>query len=466
MKFRGTLMLVALAIGLMLFVYFYEIRGGKKREEAEEKAKKVVIVEDKQISSIEIIRPGQEPLRVKKNESGSWMLTEPLVARADDGAVGSMTWQLADMNFSQVAADKSAELEEFGLITPEIEVTFETEGAPKTVLFGADTPIGFDTYLQIKGEKRVLVVSRSAKQAFDKQAVDLRDKRVVVFDQADLVGMEITSPEHKIVFEHRDKDWWVTSPGEMDANDETVQGILDQFSTLEAEDFLPEVVARTKNLGEPALTITLIIGEKERARKKVSFWSNVDEKYTLAYPEGEAWYYKVTPYIITDASKSAITFRELRVVKFDRFDLTEMVIRSGVKAEPIVLKKDEKGDWQITEPTSAKGKAAPGKVYDFIDSIEDLKAKEFIDDPPQDSETGLDCKPAIILYGNGEKEGEKKELGRLILGKKFNDATRYARSGGKQVFLVYNAFPLPKGPEAFMETQATPVPEALSPEPE
>jgi len=464
MKFRGTLLLVTLAIGLILFAYFYEIRGGRKREEAKEKAQKVLSVKDNAISSIEIVRPGKETLKVEKSKEGAWMITSPLKARADEGAVGGLTWQLADLNFTQVASEAPSDLGPFGLITPEISLTFEAEGNKKTLLFGADTPIGMDAYLQVKGEKRVLVISRSAKSAFDKQVVDIRDKRVLVFDQAELVAMELSTGEKKIAFERRDDDWKMTAPMKTDASDERVQGLLDELSTLEAQEFIPEVAATAKPLGSPSLQITLILGEKERSSRKISFRpDNKNSATAIAHPESDPWFYKVSASIITDANRPADYFRERRVLQFDRFNLSEMVIQNSPKAKPIKLTKDDKGDWYLTEPAGAKGKVVASKVYEFIDSLENLKAEDFVDTVPPNSETGLDNPPAVILYGKGENEKSKKELARLVLGKK-KDSRRYARGNGPQVFLVSGVFLLPKGPETFTEVGSPPEPVSMSPE--
>ena len=177
----------------------------------------------------------------------------------------------------------------------------------------------------------------------------------------------------------------------------------------------------------------------------------------LAHPEGDPWYYKVPASLIMDAGRPADYFREHRVMRFDRFNLTEMVIQSGPKAPPIKLNKDEKGDWYLIEPVSAKGKAVASKVYEFLDSLENLSAEGFVDNPAPNSETGLDNPPAVILYGKGENDKTKKELARLVLGKK-KDSQRYARGSGPQVFLVTGSFLMPKGPETFTETGPTPEP--------
>ena len=98
MKFRSTYILVALAIILGLFVYFYEIKGGKVREEEKRKETLVFDVKDTDISWVEILRPGSEPLKVEKigeGEEASWRIVKPIETRADDGAEKISVW--ADM---------------------------------------------------------------------------------------------------------------------------------------------------------------------------------------------------------------------------------------------------------------------------------------------------------------------------------------------------------------------------------
>ena len=49
------------------FVYFYEIEGGKKREEAEEKAKQLFQFDKEDITSISLARNGT-PITLEKDE--------------------------------------------------------------------------------------------------------------------------------------------------------------------------------------------------------------------------------------------------------------------------------------------------------------------------------------------------------------------------------------------------------------
>jgi len=461
MKFRGTFILLILAIALGSFTYFYEIRGGKSREEAEEKAKKVFDLKENGIDSIEIHRPGVEALKLEKSDSGDWSIASPIKARADSGAVETLTWQLAEFQFLQVAAEETTDLAPFGLTTPEMRVNFAAAGKNYNIIFGADTRIGFDAYFMVEGDAKVYVAGRSTKQALDKHAADLRDKRVVAFDRADLVGMTIVTGESTIAFERDETDWRITKPREMDADDNMLQGLVDQLSTLEAEEFIPDVVAKTQYPGAPDMEITLIIGEKERASKKISFKLIENGEKVLAQPDGEAWAYKIsTTVLLSDAGQPAESFRERRVLKFDRFDLREIVVARDGDDNRIGLAKDDKGDWNIKEPESAKGKASAGKVFDFIDKLEELEADGFVDD--QSVETGIGDSPAVVLYEKGDDESaEKKEI-KLFLGNKRDDGKIYARGNGEQIFLIHGDLGIPKNATELTESEPGAVPEPMT----
>lgn len=436
MRFKSTYILLALAVGLSFFVYFHEIRGGKTREESEEKSKKAILLDETKIKSIEITRPGAEPLRAEKKEDG-WWLTSPLSVRANEGEIGGMTYQLANLTINQVVSESAADLAAFGLITPEIELKLSTDKENYTILFGADTPLGFDAYLQVKGDKRIVSVSRSIKQAVNKQASELRDKRVVVYDQAALAGIEIVTGEVELKFEKDAKGWRMTAPTAFDTADEKIQGILDELTTLEAEEFVPQVVAQSQALGDPSVSITLVIGKDARTRKKLSFWSIENGEKAYTYPEGEAWFYKIaSPNIIKDSAHPAQYFREKRVLVFDQFNLSKVVFTPDPKTGEIVIEKDDKGDWNITKPSSAKGQALSSRIFDFIDSLNNIEAVEFIDEALPDNKTGFSAAPTVVLYGKGDTDSQVKEIAKLFIGAKYKESLSYARGSGPQIFAI------------------------------
>jgi|GEM_PF-2302397 len=455
MKFRNTHILLGVALALILFTYFYEIRGGKKREEAKAKETKVFDVKDADINWIEIGHSGAETIRVERVGSGdekTWRLVKPLETRADDGAVGSITWQLADLSFSQVVQENPTDLAGFGLSSPELRVNFGTgEGAAKktwAIEFGKNLPVGDNAYAMASGQKRVLLVGKSARSTFDKQAVDLRDKKVVSFKEDKLTSLEISTPELSVVLEKTGDKWKIASPMKAEADPDVVSKILEDLRSLEAKEFIPSVVANSLGLSTAEMTITLVTGADRRARQTVQFFRGKDAETAYAHPEGDAWFYKIAPEILKNIPRPAEEMRLRKVLVFERWDVEQVRLKPEGKPE-MLLAKNETGDWEFVEPKDIKQKVVGSKIYDILDSIGNLRIAKFLDNPPSEKEMAL--KPLIVLYKakQGEK-GKKKvveELATLYLGKGVEGGKRYARGAGSQVFLVEFGLKIPQDPK-------------------
>ena len=57
MRFKGTLILLLVCIGIGCFIYFYEIKGGEEREKAKEAESRFWMIEGKDIQQIELPTP-------------------------------------------------------------------------------------------------------------------------------------------------------------------------------------------------------------------------------------------------------------------------------------------------------------------------------------------------------------------------------------------------------------------------
>ena len=105
MKKIGILFVAFLA--LVLWVYFYEIEGEKTRQAAQEREESLLRMEQDQIRSVRMDRPGQDPVLLEKIGEG-WTLKAPLEAPADKTTVESLVRDLGtariDRTFAEVGA--------------------------------------------------------------------------------------------------------------------------------------------------------------------------------------------------------------------------------------------------------------------------------------------------------------------------------------------------------------------------
>ncbi|MCY3756668.1 MAG: hypothetical protein OXG96_03005, partial [Acidobacteria bacterium] len=93
MIWRNLGMVAVLFVGLGAFVYFYEIEGGKKREEAAEEAKKLFRFDKEEVNSISLVR-GDGSILLRKENDG-WKLVAPIEAKADEAAVEGLATELS-----------------------------------------------------------------------------------------------------------------------------------------------------------------------------------------------------------------------------------------------------------------------------------------------------------------------------------------------------------------------------------
>lgn len=457
MKFKTTYIMVAIAVALALFIYIFEIKGGKEREEAKRKETLLFDVKDSDISWVEIQRQNAEPLRVEREGKGDdavWKIVKPIETRADDGAVGSITWQLAELTYSLVAQENPSSLEPFGLITPELTVKFGTSpkgegGTNEFILnFGKKLPIGNESYAQVGGEARIVVIGDSARSTFDKQTIDLRDKRVVVFKGENLVGMEITTPELKIIFEKLQDGWGITSPVKGEADKDKINKILDDLRFLEAEEFVPSVTFESLKLGTPEMTITLISGVQQRARQTIRFYRDTEQNKAYAFPEGDAWLYKIPPDIINDVPAPVEEFRRRKVLVFDRWEIEKILIKPSDGKPDIVLVKSDAGDWKIESPKESTDPVLSSKIYDFFNELENLTAEKFVDSLPADKK--LNLKQRVVLYKAVQgKKREYTEVATLWLGDPAEEGLRYSKGNGQQIMLIKSDVKIPSEAEEF-----------------
>ena len=81
-----TLMLAIVATILGLFVYFYEIEGGKEREELEAFQSSLIKIDEQDLKSVTLIK--EEGDLIKYQRLGdSWEITMPIRTSVEESAI-------------------------------------------------------------------------------------------------------------------------------------------------------------------------------------------------------------------------------------------------------------------------------------------------------------------------------------------------------------------------------------------
>lgn len=176
MRLRNTLLLTAVFIGLGVYVYFFELRKG-----GEEKGARLLSFKEEEVESIILSYPQQE-IRLKKESSGKWKMTQPLQVAADESTVRSLLSSLNSTEVIRTVEQKPSpeDLRAFGLEQPvvQLSITLKNGITLPSILVGSKTPFGNSVYVKREREHGVLLTSGSLRSILEKKLEEFSHKQI------------------------------------------------------------------------------------------------------------------------------------------------------------------------------------------------------------------------------------------------------------------------------------------------
>ena len=395
MGFRTTGILALLLIGLLAFLYYYEIGGEDARKKAAEDAKKVFAIDEKNVTRL-TLRRGNTTLVCAK-DGDLWQILSPIKTDGDRGSIESLIRSVKNAEKTGAVADSEdvasgkVDLADFGLDTPDVSLTLEQAGqGVDTLHLGDKSPTGSYAYFMRSGDPGILTTNAWRKSGFEKGLLDLRDKRVLPFERDAVRKIEVTSGGREIVLAKREGVWHLEHPVTDRADDEAVRRLLSRLHTVRARDFSAEEADDLSKYGlvEPRLSVSLYEGEG-LAKKTSLFgdptWVGGKLRYHgkyLAKPP----IFQVDSSFVADVDK---TPSDLRVKAIFAFDSTGVDRVTLAYADSVVdCARDTVGDgWDVIEPASV---SLSSKIEDVIDEVNDLKAEGYVSgEAPNPADYGL-----------------------------------------------------------------------------
>jgi hypothetical protein len=145
MKWKNLAIVAAIFAALFAWVYFYEIKGEKTREEAAEKEKKIFQFEEKDIAQITV--KNAEGEFVLQKDKDTWKLVQPLAAKADKSSADSLASDIAQAKADRTLDEPNPNFKNFGL---------EPAVAKLTVKLGSGKPTNWNWGIRISAPVRSL----------------------------------------------------------------------------------------------------------------------------------------------------------------------------------------------------------------------------------------------------------------------------------------------------------------------
>lgn len=330
---------------------------------------KLLDVTDAQLQSIDVAKKNGGVVALER-QNGKWAITSPQSLPADQDAVSSMASSLNPLTADSVVDDNASDMAKYGLGSPSLTVTIhEKNGKSDRLAFGDDVPAGSLVYARLNNGAKVYAISSSTKSSFDKTPNDLRDKRLLTFDQNSVSRIELGSAKGAVEFgKNNQNEWQIVKPQPYRADSFQVEELLRKLTEAKmdlsgsAED--AKKIAASYAAGQPVDTVKVTYAG---GTQTLDVRKNKDDYY--AKSSVVPGFYKVSSDLGKELEKTPEDFRNKKIFDFGFSDPTNIQIQQGAGDKSFVRSGT---DWKLNGQTMD-----PGSVQALIDKLRDLSATKF-----------------------------------------------------------------------------------------
>lgn len=372
MRLRGLLIAAVVLAGLAVGLYLSnKQKTAEAAKPAVDSSPKILALSESEISKVVLKKKGAEDTILERNNAGKWQLTSPKPFLADQDTAGQFVNSASTVNSDRLVEDKASDLASYGLQSPNLEVDVTTKaGKTSKLKIGDDTPTNSGAYAMLEGDPRVFTVASYVKSGLDKSLNDLRDKRLLTFDQDKLSRVELIAKKQDVEF-GRDKDQWqIVKPKPLRADglqvDELIRKLKDAKMDLAVSGDDAKKAASAFASGTVIATVktTDASGTQQLEVRK-----SKDDYY--AKSSAVDGVHKVTSDLGTGLDKGLDDFRNKKLFDFGFSEPSKIEMHAEGKSYAF-QKAGE--DW------NANGKKMDStSVQSLLDKLRDLSASKFVD---------------------------------------------------------------------------------------
>jgi hypothetical protein len=384
---KSTLIVVVIAIALGCFVYFYDSKHTPKTN-AEETAKPAFTVKPSDVVSITVRRKDNTVVLDKKN--GTWELTKPVEAEADQGTIDGIASDLSDLKIQHSFAARG-DRAKYGLANPAATIEFQSaKGAQHAIQLGDKDFSGDAVYALVDkaNPPKIDLLPVSLLDDTSKPVNDLRDRSLIDLNGSEVTGLSIDDPSGAIKLTKAPAGWEITEPRTTAADSEAVDGLVGSLSTSKFTDVASESATDLAKYGLAHPAIKLDVTAKNGKQfhlvlsKKGADYYGRDLERPMIFAVNSTVYHSF--------DKKFFDLRDKEILRFDPTNVATVEVKNANGSIKCAQTKIDQ--WAMLQPASDKRKSVEG--WKLTDPIENARAKQIWDKPPASVLVHLK-KPAI-----------------------------------------------------------------------
>jgi hypothetical protein len=338
MKPKGLLIAVALLAVLGGFWWWSNSKQEADSKKPGDTVVKVLLIPEDQIREVRLKKGGDT--LVLRRDGSKWRIAEPQAYPADPAAVGGVT--------SMLAALKDGK-------TDELQV-------------GDATPTNAGFYARLAGSARVVLLTSYAKEAIDKRVDDLRDKRLLTFDQDKIARVQFQAKGPAVEFgKNNESEWQIVQPRPLRADGAQVDALISKLRDAKMDLANPDPDAAKKYAAAPRIATATVTDAS--GSQTLEIHQDKDKNY---YGKSSAveGVYKIAADVGDSLNKSLDDFRNKKLFDFGFSDPGKLeIVNNGA------VTYTKSGDKWMSGPKTMDNST----VQTLVDRLRDLTADKFAD---------------------------------------------------------------------------------------
>src|SRR6185295_9745915 len=309
---RSTIALVVVLAGLGAYIYFVTWKMPEGGADASAKKDKVFAgFEADKVDEIKVTSAAGDATTLKK-EGTAWQVVQPIAAKADDSEVSGITTALGQIEVSRVVDENPANLNDYGLSNPRIEIEFKGAGDKdyRKLLVGDKSPTGGDLFARRNDDKKVFLIPAFQETSLNRTTFDLREKAVLKFDREKVDGIDVTAGSKALAVAKDGGEWKLTKPVQTRADFGSVEGLVGRLQSVQMKSMVTENAApadlKKYGLDKPEATVNLNAGS---ARATLLVGGKAADNTVYARDASKQAVVTVESALLDDLKKSADDYR-------------------------------------------------------------------------------------------------------------------------------------------------------------
>lgn len=409
MRWRSTVLLLAVCLGLGVYILTVERRldGTRARQE---KARRAFSI---RADEVRALRLQTETLDLACVYDGQrWTLQRPAVARADAGEIERILTGLESLARGAVITPREQrrlglDLKAYGLDPPAATLELDDGARRQRYAIGRVAPFGDAVYVACEATGDIVAADTNLLALLPTSVDRLRDRDLVSLRPDRVRRIDLRNPSGFVqLARNPDGRWFIKQPIESRADHLLVDTLLAEITSAQIAAFVDDEVSDFAPYGcdpESAITLSLTARREGEIQLALGRPMETDTNWVYARLNQEPAVYGVPLALREHASRKAMDLRDRRLTALQPAEVDRITLREN---ERVLVFEREADGWRIEQPR--RWPAANERVEDLTRKLCAARIERFIDDPQ--TAGAIEPSRVFTLEGRPDPKGRRAAL--------------------------------------------------------